>query len=443
MRRFFRAILTVALRIFFRRIEITGAEQVPARGPVLFAVNHPNGLIDPLFLLCLVPRKVSFLAKEPLFRMPVVGAVVRAFDSIPVHRRSDAGADPAKNREAFAQARAALARGQAIAIFPEGASHSEPGLRPLKSGVARIALEAASELEPQRVSLVAVGLSYSAKARFRSRALLAFGPPLSVPLVSLGDDGEPAVPAVRELTSRLERAICELTLQAESRESLELASRAERVFSYETPDLASQLELRRRFVRGASLLKSRDPARFAALEQRVVRFDEERRAAGLSLSALQPGGLATAAVFRLLGENLLALLLLPLGIPGMVLHYPAYRLAGRIAVRFARAEEDILSTLKICASLLLFPATWALAALAAGKLFGAKAAAAVLLIAPLSGYAALVGREALDAVVGRARALLHLTLGSYATRRLLGARERIRAEILAVAEELELVDRES
>lgn len=437
-RRFLRAILTVALRIFFRRIEVTGAEQVPARGPVLFAVNHPNGLIDPLFLLCLAPRKVSFLAKEPLFRMPVVGAIVRAFDSIPVHRRSDEGADPAKNREAFAQARAALVRGQAIAIFPEGASHSEPGLRPLKSGVARIALDAASEVEPQRVSLVAVGLSYSAKARFRSRALLAFGPPLPVPVVSLGDEGEPSVPAVRELTSRLERAIAELTLQAESRESLELASRAERVFSYETPDLASQLELRRRFVRGASLLKSRDPDRFAALEQRVVRFDEERRAAGLSLSALQPGGLTTAAVFRLLAENLLALLLLPIGIPGMVLHYPAYRLAGAIAVRFARAEEDILSTLKICASLLLFPATWALAALAAGKLFGTKAAVAALVIAPLSGYAALVGREALDAVVGRARALLHLTLGSYATRRLLGARQRIREEILAVAEELEV-----
>ena len=56
---------------------------------VVFAVNHPNALIDPLFLLSFAPRPVSFLAKAPLFRMPLVGRVARAFDSIPVYRRQD------------------------------------------------------------------------------------------------------------------------------------------------------------------------------------------------------------------------------------------------------------------------------------------------------------------------------------------------------------------
>ncbi|MBL8974611.1 MAG: 1-acyl-sn-glycerol-3-phosphate acyltransferase, partial [Myxococcales bacterium] len=56
----------LALRVFFRRIEIVGAERVPATGPVIFVLNHPNALIDPAFLLCLAPRPVSFLAKAPL-----------------------------------------------------------------------------------------------------------------------------------------------------------------------------------------------------------------------------------------------------------------------------------------------------------------------------------------------------------------------------------------
>jgi 1-acyl-sn-glycerol-3-phosphate acyltransferase len=72
MRRFITPILRLIARTFFRRIEIVGWETVP-RGPVIFAANHPNGLIDPLFLLCFVPRPVSFLAKAPLFRMPLIG----------------------------------------------------------------------------------------------------------------------------------------------------------------------------------------------------------------------------------------------------------------------------------------------------------------------------------------------------------------------------------
>jgi len=79
------------LRIFFPRIEISNIGRVPARGPVILVVNHPNGLIDPLFLLCLSPRPVSFLAKAPLFDMPVIGWFVKTLGSIPVYRRQDEG----------------------------------------------------------------------------------------------------------------------------------------------------------------------------------------------------------------------------------------------------------------------------------------------------------------------------------------------------------------
>src|SRR5438034_6170731 len=134
MRALLLPLLRVVLRIFFRRIEVSGTDSVPRVGPVIFVLNHPNGLIDPAFLLCLAPRRVSFLAKAPLFRMPVVGFFCRALDAIPVHRRQDTGFDGAQNRETFEAARRVLAHGGAIAIFPEGASHSEPKLRPLKTG---------------------------------------------------------------------------------------------------------------------------------------------------------------------------------------------------------------------------------------------------------------------------------------------------------------------
>src|SRR6059058_2724605 len=159
-----RSLLRMLIRIFFRRIEVTGVERVPAQGPVIFVLNHPNGLIDSAFLLCLAPRRVSFLAKAPLFRMPVIGFFCRAFDAIPVSRRQDAGFDPAQNRQTFGVARAVLASGGAIGVFPEGASHSEAKLRPLKTGAARIALGAAAALSAAPpVRIVPAGLYYRAK----------------------------------------------------------------------------------------------------------------------------------------------------------------------------------------------------------------------------------------------------------------------------------------
>jgi len=190
MRRAIRSILRIILRVFFPRIEIAGLERVPAHGPVMLAVNHPNGLIDPLFLLCLSPRPVSFLAKAPLFHMPVIGWFVKAMGSIPVYRRQDGGFDPAKNRTTFERARAILSSGGAIAIFPEGASHGDPKLRPLKTGAARIALGAGSmKGNDHPLQIVPLGIYYTAKGIFRSSALLYFGQPIPVDAIALEPSG--------------------------------------------------------------------------------------------------------------------------------------------------------------------------------------------------------------------------------------------------------------
>src|SRR5881296_2744078 len=255
MRTLVRAVFGLVLRVFFRRIEVSGWAHVPARGPVMFVLNHPNGLVDPAFLLCLAPRRVSFLAKAPLFRMPVIGFFCRAFEAIPVHRRQDEGSDPSQNRETFETARRVLARGGAIAIFPEGTSHSDPKLRPLKTGAARIALGAAAGLaESSPIRIVPAGLYYRAKRTFRSAALLYFGEPFAVDPVALELGEEPPAEPVRELTTRIERALAAVTLQAEQAEAHALVDWAQRIVSAQDevpaspPSLADEFVLRRRLL---------------------------------------------------------------------------------------------------------------------------------------------------------------------------------------------------
>src|SRR5207253_8897946 len=214
IRRITTAVLALLAKVFFRRIELSGVEKVPPTEGVIFAVNHPNGLIDPLFLLVFAPRPVSFLAKAPIFRMPVIGWFARALDSIPVYRRQD-NMPTESNRATFAAARGLLARGGAIAIFPEGTTHSDPRLRELKTGASRIALGASIG-----VTIVPTGLYYTAKKTFRSAALAVFGAPIVVEPEPVNAEGEPRPESVDALTRRIEEGLAAVTLQADSREAL-------------------------------------------------------------------------------------------------------------------------------------------------------------------------------------------------------------------------------
>src|SRR5687767_10724605 len=230
-RRIIVALLSFAMRVYFRRVEVAGLENVPRKNPVIFVLNHPNALVDPVFLLCLAPRQVSFLAKAPLFRMPVIGYFVKALDSLPVYRRQDEGQDVTKNQETFVAARKLLAGGGTIGICPEGVSHDEPGLRPIKTGAARISIAAVATGEVSNLKIVPAGLYYTSKTSFRSDALLYFGNPIAVEPVALEPDGTPPREAVRQLSSKIEKALREVILDAKHEEELHTTARAERIFS--------------------------------------------------------------------------------------------------------------------------------------------------------------------------------------------------------------------
>ncbi len=444
MRSALRALFALVLRIFFRRIEVTGAERVPPRGPVLFVLNHPNGLIDPAFLLCLAPRRVSLLAKAPLFRMPVVGWFCRMMQAIPVHRRQDAGSDPSQNRETFEAARRVLAGGGAIAIFPEGASHDEPQLRPFKTGAARIALGAAAALGGTTpIVIVPAGLYYRAKQTFRSAALLYFGEPFAARPVPLAPGAEPPAGPVRELTARIERALSDVTLQAERVEALALIARAQRIFSAadDAPDapasLAAELELRRRFAVGYRMMRERWPDRFTAIIARVDRYETTLGAAGVEPRHLSPQSYTVTRVLRYVVQSAIVFaLLLPAALAGAVVHYPAYRAVGYVATGVAKRDAATVASGKVLAAMLLFPVTWGLAAGAAWLWRGWWAAALALALLPFAGYGSLVFFERLDRLIGRARAASLFLFRRWAFLRLVVERRAIREEIVGLAREL-------
>src|SRR6267142_6127510 len=442
IRQIIQIVLRVALRVYFRRIEVAGLENVPLDTPVIFVLNHPNALVDPAFLLCLAPRRVAFLAKAPLFRMPLIGYLVRALDSLPAYRRQDEGQDVSRNIETFNAARQLLVRGVTIGICPEGVSHDEPRLKRLKTGAARIALAAASSDEAMDLKIVPVGLYYTEKTTFRSSALLYFAEGLPVKRVTLEPDGTPPRDAVRELSDQVETALREVMLHAEQEEALSLIERADQIFSAaevgehdEEQRLARTLKLRQRFLEGYAFYRSHSPRRSDAIEARIVRFEYEMKQAGIDPADLSLPPTAAHTIFRLLAQIVSCALLAPLALSGTVVHYPAYRLTGYLSHRLARHEQDVLSTFKIISSMLLFPLTWIVIAAVSWRLAGWAASVAAMIVTPLCGYIAVRFVEEIDRFFGSFVALELFVTRRRSFVRLLAERAAIHREILALEDE--------
>jgi glycerol-3-phosphate O-acyltransferase / dihydroxyacetone phosphate acyltransferase len=441
IRRIIVALVRLALRIYFQRIEVTGIEHVPLDTPVIFVLNHPNALVDPVFLLCLAPRDVSFLAKAPLFRMPIIGYLVKQLDSLPVYRRQDEGEDVTKNQETFIAARKLLARGGTIGICPEGVSHDEPGLKPIKTGAARISLAAVSTGEVRNLKIVPAGLYYTSKTSFRSDALLYFGNPIDVEPVTLEPDGTPPRDAVRGLSSRIEKALREVILDAKHEEELQTTSRAERIFSSasnngQEESLKDELRLQQRFIRAYPIVQQLQPDRLHRLETRMVRFEEELNQAGVDPEELSRPSSTLRVLAAIVRRTILFLLMLGPALIGTITHYAAYRLGGYLATRFSRDSDDVISTIKIISAMLLFPLTWIVLTVLAYVFSGWLLAGVVIVVVPFCGYLAIVFFEELDKSIAGLRVLMFFLVRRKFFVRLLAERNAIRNEIIALGKEI-------
>jgi glycerol-3-phosphate O-acyltransferase/dihydroxyacetone phosphate acyltransferase len=437
--RFLRAFVRLILKVFFREVEVAGAERIPPGKPLVLVANHVNGLIDPLLLWGPLPNLRTpprFLAKSTLWKNPAVRPFLDLARAIPVYRRQDEGSDLTKNADTFARCHELLAEGGALALFPEGTSHSEPALQPLKTGAARITLEAERKFPGLGVRIVPVGLLFDAKQTFRSRVLVQVGEPLD-PAPEIALDAQDPVAAARQLTARIDEALQEVTLNYETWEDARLIARAADLYRHRASELptrgslAEGVAFRRAFLEGYREMRESHPEKVAAAAKCVQEYDALLRAFDLrddQVGAAYP----PSPVLRFIGRTLLRLLVhLPLAVVGTVLNYPAYRLIGEIVKRFIR-DPDQTATYKVFGSFLFFPAAWLAEGWLAGYYLGGWIGVLVALAAPPTGYIALLFHDRRAIFSHEARAFLLLR-----TRRRLAAelKER-RGGVLRQVEEL-------
>ncbi len=375
--------------LFFRRIEVSGVEHVPETGGGILIAWHPNGLVDPGLIISAFPRTVVFGARDGLFKWPLIGRLMRALGTVPLYRASDLkDADDETRRKANRQSLDALAQavcdGGFAALFPEGVSHDDPFLQELKTGAARLYYRTKQLCAENGVPpvIIPVGLHYNDKTSFRSNALVEFHAPIELPpelLAHVPEGDDEALHARNtELTHVLEPVLQEVTHATESWELNQLMNRVRTLMraergqragaSLKAPSMVERTLGMARVWKAYYARLQAEPDHVQELLHRVAAYDQALHEVKLEDHDLdRPPAIESKwlPVILVVQAAVVFLVFPPVLLLGSLINAGPYFLTTLFS-RIASKQYKDTATIKLLASLILFPAAWLTAALLVG-----------------------------------------------------------------------------
>ena len=381
-----RALAREIVQVWFREVDVVDDENIPSEGGVVFIAWHPSGLIDPMLMMATLPGKMSLIAKHTLFKVPVLGTLMRASGALPIMRSSDVKGDETDskkhNADQLFSVAEAVARGGKLIIFPEGTTHSESDVKRVRTGAARI-MEMAIELSEDEgrtpPSLIPVGLHYSEAHTFRERAAVIIERPMDLPSLP-EQSGDPEADEserrtwVKEVTSDIENELKRASHATSSWQDRHLIWRARSIVHAERsrasedgiskPTYAESVLGARRLRAGWEYLAKHDSERTTEIETRATAHFENLDRLGLHPLDIdvKPEELTKkkyiANNIRWLWSVSWMLGIVTWGaVLGTLPPYYANRLLTNLAIR-KNASQAALGSIKVYSSLVLFPIWW-------------------------------------------------------------------------------------
>ena len=436
---FYRAVRAVGrfwLWFFFRSVDVRHPERVPADGPVLLCINHPNNFIDSLLVGGAIPRKVHYLATAALFRNRLMSRFLLACGAIPVYRKQDDPDKMEKNTGAFEACFQAFNEGRLVAIYPEGTTHAEVRVQRIKTGAARLALGYESE-RPAALRVIPVGLNFDARKSFRGRVLVSFGPPIPVTPYLDAYRREP-VKTVEAFTQAIQWGIEAQVVHVERidegrlvsavqdlyRDQLVRELREERGLAERQIDL---VRLSRAIADSINYFKEHDPGRVERMWHSIQSYRALLAEYRVKDDAVR-ARLERRRPRQRIRRSWEAVVGLPFFVYGATVNFLPYWIPRWVARHMSRKETDY-ATWRFLTAMIAVPVCWGLETWIVARLFGPAVALVFLLTLPLSGviaYRYWVG-------AGRLRSRLRFSVLSltreHAARRLKTERQALIAEL--------------
>lgn len=397
--------------VFYRDIRLNGDARAGEDQAVIFVANHVNGLVDPFVVSAALKRPIRFTAKASLTKNPFLRFITTALSVILFQRPEEHSLPEARqyNANAIGKCLKALSNRRCLCIFPEGKSHSDPGMKPFKTGVARIAadyLEIYGNRPP--LLIIPVGLNYERKYAFRSSINVTLGEPIEIQDVTeILDKG-----GAKQLTFLLEDRVRAVTTNfARVRDSILIPWVAELylqkgiapvALGLETHEPENRVAVINRFIQVYGELKQ-DP-QVQRLEKRVYALRQRLLRNGLSITELHLPIKLLQAVFFCFREFELFLLGLPVWLMGVCGHLAPLTLVTGI-VKAVTKDQDHWAT---HALFLGFPAfvIYYLALLLVIMVVDRRFIWVPLVVMPFSGYVALLYTDRMKQMLRRCRTFM-------------------------------------
>ena len=368
----FRFLFYLTTKAYFRSIYVKGRENIPAKGPVVFAANHNSAFMDPILMGVEIKRALYFLARGDVFKNPLAAAFFKQLNMIPVYKPDLTPDEMHKNEFIFQKCFEHLKNQKTIVIFPEGVSRTERRLRPIKTGVSRISLGAEKENDFNLgVTIVPIGINYSNPHFYRSDVFVNFGEPIRVSDykdVYQNDEKE----GVYALTDRVKEELENLLVIVEDERLDKLIKEIEVLYRSKLRDDSNLKEkapqdfyLSKDIVKAVEYFAEQEPERLRNFEQKIDTYLK-----GLKRLKIRDTQVRSSKVsFNIFWYALFFTLTSPLFAYGFLVNVLPFYIGDRIA-RLEMIREDFVGSIKMAAGMFVYLIVYALQGLLLGWWLG-------------------------------------------------------------------------
>ncbi len=167
------------LFLFYKKIKVSGKENIPNTGPILFVANHQNAMMDPLVVSSTTSKTLYFLARASAFKNKIAGKLLNTIHAIAIYRQRDGVNYKKLNKAVFEHCLSLFNEDQNILIFPEGSHDIKRQVRSLRAGFTQMSIDYLRANPKKELLIVPIGLNYSNTLNYAESVHVIFGKPIS------------------------------------------------------------------------------------------------------------------------------------------------------------------------------------------------------------------------------------------------------------------------
>ncbi|MBO6517601.1 MAG: 1-acyl-sn-glycerol-3-phosphate acyltransferase [Bacteroidia bacterium] len=355
--RLLKIIFSFAVSKYFVRINVLNEDRIPMDKPMLLLPNHRSAFMDPIALATQLKRTTFFLARGESFNNSIMVKLFKRLKMIPIFRKDHNPEKTHQNKDIFRYCHKLMEEKGCLMIFPEGICQTKYVLAPLKTGAAKIALEAEHKNDyALDLHIVPVGINYSNPHRFRGNLTLNVGMPIK-PKDYKQAYQEDAWKAVNQLTGDIDKELRDLIILFEDQGQLDVVQHIENLIGSMnnlTPLSEMDWFAKRRFLSSVvGNLAMHQPDDYNEFRIQLQQYYGGLRRLKVNQSYLPDRNIGLGVSTSFWGLSLLLVVGFPLFLLGFLLHIVPFVLTRFVALKVVK-RVDFMGSVALALGVFFF-----------------------------------------------------------------------------------------